>query len=133
MKALVVDDDLTSRLILADVLSRFGQVDSCADGVEAVRAGMAALDQGDPYDLICMDLLMPTMNGLEALQSIRQEEESRGRPRASKVIVITGNEDSGSIDAAFGRLCDAYIVKPIDTEALLGVLYCLCPLEGQEV
>jgi len=126
MKVLVVDDDLTSRLVLEDVLSPFGPVDTCGDGADAVRAGRLALALGAPYDLICMDILMPTMNGLEALRLIRQEEESRGRPRASKVIVVTGSEDSTSIQEAFGRLCDAYLVKPVDTQKLLDLLECLC-------
>ena len=133
MKVLVVDDDVTSRLVLEDVLSRFGEVDSCADGTEAVRAGCLALDHGNPYDLICMDIMMPTMSGLEALQLIRQEEQRRGRPRASKVIVITGSEDASDITAAFGKLCDAYLVKPVDTEGLLNVLECLCEVDNKPV
>lgn len=128
MKSLVVDDDLTSRLVLEDALSHLGGVDSCSDGTEAVTAVRGALDRRDPYDLICMDILMPTMNGLEALQLIREEEARRGRPRAAKVIVITGNEDRGSIDEAFSQLCDAYLVKPIDTKAFLNVLECLCQI-----
>jgi len=129
MKALVVDDDATCRMVLEDLLSRLGEVDSCGDGPEAVRAGRQALAVGHPYDLICMDILMPTMNGLEALQSIRQEEESHGRPRASKVIVITGSEDPSSIREAFGQFCDAYLVKPIDAERFFDVLECLCGAE----
>jgi two-component system chemotaxis response regulator CheY len=129
MKALVVDDDLTSRLVLEDVLSRFGRVDSCADGEEAVRAVHLALDQGDAYDVISLDLVMPTMHGLEALQRIREEEERQGQPHTAKVLVVTGSEDQASINQAFGRLCDAYIVKPIEVEGLLNVLACLCPVE----
>ena len=126
MKALVVDDDPTSRLVLEDVLSGFGEVASCADGEAAVRAARLALALGIPYDLICMDLVMPTMSGLDALSLIRQEEKCQGRPRASKVIVTTSREDDESIDGAFGQLCDAYIVKPIDTEKFLGLVDCLC-------
>jgi two-component system chemotaxis response regulator CheY len=127
MKTLVVDDDVTSRLILKGVMSRFGTVDTCADGAGAVSAGRSALDRGEPYDLICMDIEMPAMSGLEALQQIRDAEEKMGRERTSKVIMITGSEDAGYVSQAFRQFCDAYIVKPIDTEALLGILECLCP------
>ncbi|HTX37567.1 MAG TPA: response regulator [Bryobacteraceae bacterium] len=129
MRALVVDDDLTCRLVLEDALSGFAEVDSCADGTDAVRAGRLALALGKPYDLICMDMLMPTMGGLEALRLIRQEEEHRGRPRSSKVIVITGSEDTGTIQEAFGELCDAYLVKPIDTKQFFDVLACVCEVD----
>ena len=129
MKTLVVDDDMTTRLILRRVLSRFGPVDCCGDGIEAVQAGRLALDAGQPYDLICLDIMMPVMSGLEALQLIRQEEECRGYSRASRVVVITGSEKPGNVDEAFGQLCDAYIVKPIDTRKFLDILVCLCDVD----
>jgi two-component system, chemotaxis family, chemotaxis protein CheY len=129
MKALVADDDLASRLVLEDVLARFGTVDACADGSEAVRAGRLALEKGEPYDLICMDLMMPSMTGLDAIQLIREEEQRQGRQRTAKVIVITGSEDSDSVTQAFRRFCDAYIVKPVDTEEFLNVVECLCEID----
>jgi two-component system chemotaxis response regulator CheY len=130
MKALVVDDDLTTRIVLQEILARYAEVHSCVDGVEAVHACTRALEHGAPYDLICLDLMMPNMNGLEALKLIRQEEERHGRyrPRASKVIIATASDDSDSIHNAFRELCDAYVVKPIDAAELLNLLYCLCPI-----
>ena len=62
---------------------------------------------------------------------IREEEERLGRPRETKVIVITGSNESGDISQAFRRLCDAYIVKPIDTQDFLNLLMCLCEPEAQ--
>ena len=40
-----------------------------------------AIARGEPYDLVCMDVLMPVMGGIEALKLIRQEEELHGRVR----------------------------------------------------
>lgn len=130
MKSLVVDDELTTRIVLEDILSRYGEVHSCSDGVEAVDECSRALDQGGPYDLICMDLTMPTMGGLEALKLIRAAEESHGhlRTSASKVIITTASDDSGTISQAFRELCDAYVVKPIDPADLMNLVYCLCPI-----
>ena len=131
MRALVVDDDLTTRIVLQEILSRYCEVHSCVDGTEAVQACTRALEHHDPYDLICLDLHMPAMNGLDALKLIRQEEERHGRPRprGAKVIVTTATDDAGTINTAFRELCDAYIVKPIDGADLLNVVYCLCPIE----
>lgn len=131
MKALVVDDDLTTRLVLQEILSRYAEVHSCVDGSEAVQAYTRALDHGSPYDLVCLDLFMPIMNGLEALKLIREEEERHGRPRqrGAKVIITSAAGDDESIGTAFQQLCDAYVVKPIDGEELLDIVYCLCPLE----
>ena len=130
MKSLVVDDELTTRIVLKEILSRYGEVDSCTDGTEAVDACNQALEQGGPYDLICMDLTMPTMGGLEALKLIRESEERHGRsrPTASKVIITTASDDTHTISKAFQELCDAYVVKPIDPADLLNLVYCLCPV-----
>ena len=129
MKALVVDDDVTSRQILVEIISSFAEVDSCDDGSDAVSAARHALKLGKPYDLICLDILMPMMNGLDALESIRREEEAHGRSRASKAIVISSSDEADNIEQAFGNLCDAYLVKPIDGRKFLDILACLCDFD----
>jgi two-component system chemotaxis response regulator CheY len=131
MKALVVDDELTTRIVLEEILSPYGGVDTCEDGVEAVAACARARASGAPYDLVCMDLFMPNMGGLEALKLIRQEEETSGltRVHGSKVIITTAAGDRDSISVAFRELCDAYLVKPIDAAELLDLVYCLCAIE----
>jgi two-component system chemotaxis response regulator CheY len=127
MKTLVVDDELTTRILLQEILSGYGEVDSCIDGSEAVLAYRKAVAGGRPYDLICMDLLMPNMSGLDALKVMRREEESNGglgTPTA-KVIITTASNDDETIKQAFREFCDAYIVKPIDAEELIGLVECL--------
>jgi two-component system chemotaxis response regulator CheY len=131
MKVLVVDDDLMTRTLLEGVLSAYAKIQCCVDGKEAVDACKNALDRGEPFDLICMDLLMPVMGGIEALRIIRQEEEKRGRLRShgAKVVITTASDDGDTISQAFRESCDAYVVKPIDTEQLIDVVHCLFPLE----
>ncbi len=130
MKTLIVDDDLMNRIMLQEILSGYSEVHSSVDGSEAVLAYRRALERGDPYDLVCMDLLMPVMGGIEALKLIRQEEErcGRSRPRATKVIITTATDDTGTISQAFRELCDAYVIKPIDARELIDVVHCLFPL-----
>jgi two-component system chemotaxis response regulator CheY len=131
MKALVVDDDLITRMVLQEILSAYADVHSCVDGNEAVLAYRRALDRGEPYDLVCMDVLMPVMGGIEALQLIRREEELHGRyrPRATKVIITTASDDADTISQAFRELCDAYVIKPVDAEEFTNVVGCLFPIE----
>jgi two-component system chemotaxis response regulator CheY len=131
MKALVVDDDPTTRIVLQEILSEYAEVHSSLDGSEAVLAYGRALECGEPYDLICMDVLMPVMGGLEALKLIRQKEEARGSsgPRATKVIITTAADDADTISQAFRELCDAYVVKPIDAEEFIDVVGCLFPIK----
>ena len=71
MRVLIVEDDFVSRKILHNILLDYGECDIAADGKEAVEAFKLALDDNTPYDLICMDIMMPRMNGQEALLQIQ--------------------------------------------------------------
>jgi CheY-like chemotaxis protein len=58
--------------------------------------------------------------------------ELRGhfRPLATKVVIATAADDKDTIDQALRELCDAYIVKPIDTGEIIDIVHCLFPLES---
>jgi len=74
MKALVVDDQDINREILSMMLEEFATVTTAGSGKEAVDAVAAAIAGNEPFDLICMDISMPTMRGHEAMQQIRALE-----------------------------------------------------------
>ncbi len=119
MKSLVVEDEITGQMILQDVLKEYGIVHLAQNGVEAVAAVKQALEDDDPYDLICMDIMMPEMDGQQALQDIRDYEDEAGvRPgEGAKVIMATALGDVKNVCTAYNRLCDGYLVKPIDAHA----------------
>jgi two-component system, chemotaxis family, chemotaxis protein CheY len=124
MKTLVVDDDATSRFYLQEILTSYGEVHSCVDGAEAVQAFQRSLDLGSPYQLICLDIMMPSTSGLLALQEIRQAEErgNRGYGPRARVLMITALGDSKTVVTAFHQQCDGYLVKPVDKAKLLNHL-----------
>jgi two-component system chemotaxis response regulator CheY len=78
MRALLVEDDFASRLLLQTFLFRFGECHAAANGREAVEVFRASWEMGLPYDLICMDVMMPEMDGCEAVRQIRAQEQARG-------------------------------------------------------
>ena len=121
MKCLIVEDDFTARKLLQVYLSDYGDCFIAVNGNEALDAVRQALDEGQPYDLICLDIMMPEMDGQEALKAIRQLEEERGiyGLDAAKVIMTTALSDSGSVKIAFKTGCESYIVKPIKKERLV--------------
>lgn len=121
MKALVVDDDFASRKILLKYLSEYGQCDISVNGKEAVDVFKLAMEEGEPYDLVCLDIMMPEMDGQTALRQIRELEKEQGKfdQDGAKIIMTTCLDDSDNIKTAFREQCEAYLVKPIDKEKLV--------------
>ena len=115
MKTLIVEDDFTSRLALQRFLSRYGECHIAVNGKEAVEAFRASCEDGERYDLICMDSLMPEMDGMAAVKEIRRFEETRGVLSSDgvKIVMTTAVEDIKEVIKAFQELCDAYLMKPV--------------------
>jgi two-component system chemotaxis response regulator CheY len=118
---LIAEDDLTSRRLLEVMLADCADCSSVGDGPEAVQMFEEALDFGRPFDLICLDVMMPGMNGREALTEIRRIEAERGIGGLDgvKVIMTTALDDSGTIFGSFREGCEAYVVKPVGKDKLM--------------
>jgi two-component system chemotaxis response regulator CheY len=121
MKTLIVEDELTSRLMLQGVLSGKGECHTAVNGEEAVEAFRRAIVSGQPYDLVCMDIKMPGIDGVEAVRQIRMIEETHGvrSTEGTKILMATADGTPGGIFQSFNALCDAYFVKPIDAAKLI--------------
>jgi len=124
MKILIVDDDFTSRKLLLKILSEYGACDVAANGKEAVDAFNAALNEWEAYDLVCLDIMMPEMDGHEVLKEIRSIEKSKNIHGldGAKVIMTTALDDSDNVKSAFREQCEAYLVKPIEKDKLVATL-----------
>jgi len=120
MKTLIVEDDFTSRLLLQELLKSYGPVHIAVNGNEALGAVRNALEANQPYDLICLDIMMPEMDGQEALREIRSLEEVRGifSSEGSKIMMTTVMADLKNVSTAYMNLCDAYLTKPIRKSVL---------------
>jgi two-component system chemotaxis response regulator CheY len=121
LRILIVEDDLACRLLLQTFLARYGECHVALNGREAVELFRTAIARGSSYDLICMDIMMPEMDGREAVRQIRALEEDRGirSPYGATIFMTTTVQEIRDVFRCFRELCDAYLLKPIDLGQLL--------------
>lgn len=123
-KFLICDDDGVCRALVYDILSPYGSCDYAFDGREAIDAVRFALEDGRPYDLICLDIMMPGTSGHEALSEIRKLEAQHGVGGSDVVPVAmtTALCDSKHCIQAFREGCEQYVVKPLTAKKLLDAI-----------
>jgi two-component system chemotaxis response regulator CheY len=122
MKTLIVDDDFTCRAILHRMLKPFGETRSAVNGVEAIKEIKIANRMEEPYDLICLDIMLPEKSGLTVLSEIRAIESGKHAPgKIARIIMITALGDKENVLAA-SQSCDAYLVKPVNKHKLMAHL-----------
>ena len=113
-KILVVDDSLSQRLVLQQLLTQEGhRVIMAVDGEEAVAKAKSELP-----DLIIMDIVMPGLNGFQATRAITSDESTWHIP----VILLTSKDMDSDRVWALRQGATAFLNKPLDHEALLGLI-----------
>lgn len=123
MRALIVEDEFLSRKVLRSFLMTLFDVDIVVNGREAVEAFRLAHTDSQPYDLILMDIMMPEVDGIEALQKIREMETSENLNPKVKVIMTTALDDPQTVIKTFyDGEASAYIVKPVSRDKLYSEL-----------
>ena len=131
MRILIAEDDFASRKFMMRFLQKYGECDVTVDGMEADDAFLMALEAGEGYDLVCLDIMMPELDGYQALKAIRDIEKEKGIPteKQSKIIMTTALNEGRNVTTAFELGCVAYAGKPIDQEKFESVLKKLGLLE----
>jgi two-component system chemotaxis response regulator CheY len=121
LRVLLVEDDFSSRLLLQTYLSGYGECHIAVNGREAVEAFRFALEHGQRYDAIFMDIMMPEMDGRQAVGQIRALEEEFGilSTSGAKIFMTTAVDDIKEVVRCFHELCDSYLTKPVDPDTLL--------------
>ncbi len=125
MRSLIVEDDPISCKFLAHILSEYGRCDVAVTGIEAVEVFRRALNSNQPYDLICMDIILPEIDGQEALKSIRKIEKEAGIPAADRVNVFmtTSVKETEEVAEALNKGgAAAFYIKPINIENFISGL-----------
>jgi two-component system chemotaxis response regulator CheY len=122
MKFLIADDNLHSRMLLAKLLSFYGHCDTVVNGKEALEFFEYAIEEGEPYHLVCLNLMMPGMDGQEAMKRMRQFESEHGPDGVmNTAIFMTSALDTETrvVEAFFQGGCTDYLSNPITHGKLL--------------
>jgi CheY-like chemotaxis protein len=112
LKVLVAEDNIINQRLVIAMLSTLGHTGVVVgDGAKALKC-LTKLQ----FDAVLMDVMMPTMDGLEALAAIRAQEQSNGGHLP--IIMATAHTEPGDA-AKFKRAgADGYVAKPIEIEQL---------------
>lgn len=134
MKVLIAEDDFASRKAMLNFLSKYGECDITVDGKEATEAFAMALEDDEAYDLVCLDIMMPEVDGYQALREMRKIENEMGIPekKRAKIIMTTALSEGRNVKKAFELGCVAYAGKPIDQHKIVNLLTKLGLLHEQE-
>lgn len=135
LKILLVDDSKSAQQKICSIMSRYGECDQAYNGQEAVEMFTASLKMDSAYDLIVMDIVMPKMDGLEAVKEIRRIQKSEDVPedQGAKIIMLTSKADPGHMMKAHFEVGVAtYITKPFEERTLIEALTNLGLIEGQD-
>jgi two-component system, chemotaxis family, chemotaxis protein CheY len=121
LRVLVVDDEGEIRNLIRFCLAGCARCDLAADGRLALEKFSAALQAGQPYDLVLLDILMPDLNGRQVLEKMRELERLAGKDAREgvKIVMLTALDDTANVLQSFKRGCDSYLVKPFDEAGLL--------------
>ncbi|MCH3959876.1 MAG: response regulator [Selenomonas sp.] len=124
MKILIAEDDRLSRTFLEEFMKDYGTCDSAEDGMAVLDYYLDSLKTGEPYDLLCLDIMMPKVDGLKVLKVIRglEKQHNISVEKHLRIIMMTAIADMEYVDQAFQLGCDAYASKPIDTEKVQEVM-----------
>ena len=115
MKILLTEDNKVSRQLSLLIFNQLGyHVDIATNGEEAIR-----LWHEHKYDIIFMDIMMPSMNGYDATRMIRSFEDEQGGSKRTIIVAITAKKNKGEYEEAMACGMDDYLNKPIN-EKMIG-------------
>ncbi|HKY33154.1 MAG TPA: response regulator, partial [Candidatus Polarisedimenticolia bacterium] len=114
-QVLIADDDIRNIFALTSVLERSDmKVRYVQNGREAVES----LQNGDEADIVLMDIMMPELDGYEAIRRIRKVERFQSLP----IIALTAKAMKGDRERCIEAGASDYIPKPVDTDRLLSLI-----------
>jgi len=127
-RVLIVEDGLDNQRLISFLLKKEGmQVELADNGKIGFERAMAALESGQPYDFVLMDMQMPVMDGYTATRKLRDA----GYP--GPIIALTAHAMKNDMEKCLGAGCNAYATKPVDKRKLLETIVRLAEPENEKL
>ncbi len=120
MRSPIVDDDVVvSRNLLHEILQEYGEVETASNGADALKIFLKK-----KFDLVCLDLSMPQLDGHEVLTYFRAYEKLSeiSLSERVKVLITSVTTDPGNLFQAFREAADGYLAKPFNIDNLVAYL-----------
>ncbi len=124
MKTLIVDDEIFNCKLLETILKDYGECSVALDGDTGIQLFEEALKNQVPFDLVCLDIMMPEKDGYEVLRALRNLEQNITLQTniKSRIIMVTALAEQENKAKAFYENCDGYLIKPVERKLLIEML-----------
>lgn len=118
MRILIVDDSEVFVKVTSQIISDLGikGILTAFSGEEALSKIDQQEDKGEPVDLVLLDVMMPGIGGIEALNRIKSKYPNK------KVFMISANKNTEDIMKAYKEDCDGYLLKPVKPEQMKRII-----------
>ncbi|MFN5294363.1 MAG: response regulator [Flavobacteriales bacterium] len=118
LKALLVDDSESARMVMQEMLESFGfEVHSAAGGKEAITLFQEKHSEQEPFSILIIDWKMPSMNGIELVEQLKKTNTS-----IPSVVMVTAYGIESIKEATTSKIVDDYLLKPINPSTLFDVV-----------
>ena len=118
MRILLIEDEPVTAKLMQNILQDFGNCDYASDGESGLELFKRAHNLSLPYDLICLDIILPDISGKILLSKIRGYEKTLNIEKIgkSKIIMTSSIGRTSVIKKMHDLGCEAYIIKPINVK-----------------
>jgi len=117
MKCLIAEDNRQNRKLLKEMLQPYGECQLASNGTEAMQAFVNAHEQGCPFDVVFLDIIMPELDGHTVLNHMRDWEKSHAKTKVP-IVMATGKSDTDTIISSYDKGSQHFFMKPYDRNEL---------------
>jgi putative nucleotidyltransferase with HDIG domain len=120
MKILLVEDEMVSRAKLKLIMEKFGECEAVDNGKDGLAMFDQALQAGNPFGLVMLDIDMPQMDGMQVLSKLieAQIKLDVSNGHKAKILMVTSFTDKDRVLGCIQSGCDDYIAKPFDIDTI---------------